>query len=102
MTLFIMAALLKDSSSLSQRQDRSEVELGDPREFCTKTIATVYIVKSLIAHSYASKFPPDDAHSAVEQTAFCHNKALTAAMTVNVLSSTCRYLCDAKVVLINS
>ena len=31
--------------------------------------------------------------SAVEQTAFCHNRTLAAAMTTGVLYSTCRYLC---------
>ena len=31
--LSIMAALLKDLSSLSQRSDRSDVELSEPHEF---------------------------------------------------------------------
>ena len=35
MMLSIKAALLKDFSSTSQRSDRSDVELGEPHEFCT-------------------------------------------------------------------
>ena len=38
-TLSIMAAQLKDFSSLSQKSDRSDVELGEPNEFCTQTFA---------------------------------------------------------------
>ena len=39
MTLSIMAALWKDFSTLSQRSDRSDVELGELHEFCTQTFA---------------------------------------------------------------
>ena len=77
-TLSVMAALLKDFSSLSERSDRSEVE------FCTKLLLTVYSIKACV-HSYPSKFYPDGTLSAVERTAFGHNRSLTAAMTASVL-----------------
>ena len=38
-TLSVMAALLRDFSSLSQRSERSDVELGEPHEFCTQSFA---------------------------------------------------------------
>ena len=64
--LSIMAAPLKNFSSLSQRRDRSNVELGEPHEFCTRTFANVLWRLKLKHAQSPFKFSPKGARIAVE------------------------------------